>query len=158
MDIEIDDLERQPVRELLAGHLAQMLTMSPACSVHALDLERLRAPGIRLWTAWVGEHLLGCAALKELSPEHGEIKSMRTPASRRRRGAGRARLAPARQGHDLRRRLARLQHHASALRGGLRGARDGDAGGPREPEAHGRERRGEQAGKPDVQRAGRRHR
>ena len=36
--------------------------------------------------------LLGCAALKELSATEGEIKSMRTPATRRRTGAGRALL------------------------------------------------------------------
>ena len=93
MDIEIDDLERQPVRELLAGHLAQMLTMSPACSVHALDLERLRQPGIRVWTAWEGGQLLGCGALKELTPVHGEIKSMRTADTHRGKGVGRAMLA-----------------------------------------------------------------
>jgi putative acetyltransferase len=33
---------------------------------------------------------LGCGALKELSLDHGEIKSMRTPTVQRRRGAGRA--------------------------------------------------------------------
>jgi putative acetyltransferase len=37
--------------------------------------------------------LLGCGALKELDPKHGEIKSMRTPNTLRRRGAGRAILA-----------------------------------------------------------------
>jgi len=36
--------------------------------------------------------LLGCAALKELSPTEGEIKSMRTPSAQRRTGAGRALL------------------------------------------------------------------
>lgn len=34
--------------------------------------------------------MLGCGALKELTPAHGEIKSMRTPRALRRRGAGRA--------------------------------------------------------------------
>lgn len=93
MEIETDDLARQPVRELLAGHLAQMLTMSPACSVHALDLDRLRQPGIRVWTAWEGGQLLGCGALKELTPLHGEIKSMRTADAHRGKGVGRAMLA-----------------------------------------------------------------
>ena len=93
MNIEIDDLERQQVRELLAGHLAQMLTMSPACSVHALDLERLRQPGIRVWTAWEGGQLLGCGALKELTPLHGEIKSMRTADAHRGKGVGRTMLS-----------------------------------------------------------------
>jgi putative acetyltransferase len=37
--------------------------------------------------------LLGCGALKELDAKHGEVKSMRTPNSLRRRGAGRAVLA-----------------------------------------------------------------
>jgi putative acetyltransferase len=36
--------------------------------------------------------MTGCSALKELSPTQGEVKSMRTPASRRRHGAGRALL------------------------------------------------------------------
>ena len=36
--------------------------------------------------------MAGCAALKELTPSQGEIKSMRTPANRRRSGAGRALL------------------------------------------------------------------
>ena len=70
-----------------------MLTMSPACSVHALDLERLRQPGIRVWTAWEGGQLLGCGALKELTPVHGEIKSMRTADTHRGKGVGRAMLA-----------------------------------------------------------------
>ena len=34
--------------------------------------------------------MLGCGALKELSPTHGEIKSMRTPLTARGKGAGRA--------------------------------------------------------------------
>ena len=34
--------------------------------------------------------MLGCGALRELTCKHGEIKSMRTPAKLRGRGAGRA--------------------------------------------------------------------
>ena len=37
--------------------------------------------------------MLGCGALKELDPTHGEVKSMRTPNAHRRRGAGRAILS-----------------------------------------------------------------
>lgn len=37
--------------------------------------------------------LLGCGALKELDPTHGEVKSMRTADAHRRRGIGRAILA-----------------------------------------------------------------
>lgn len=66
-----------------------MHELSPLESVHALDLEKLRQPDVTFWTAWDGQALLGCGALKELSPLHGEVKSMRTPAAMRRCGAGR---------------------------------------------------------------------
>ncbi len=93
MHIEVDDLTRPEIHALLNEHLANMHELSPRESVHALDLERLRQPGITFWTAWDGALLLGCGALKELDPTHGEVKSMRTPAALRRRGAGRALLA-----------------------------------------------------------------
>ena len=93
MRIEIDDLSRPEVHALLAEHLQNMHEISPRESVHALDLSRLRTPDITLWTVWEDGVLVGCGALKELDPTHGEIKSMRTPARLRRRGAGRAVLA-----------------------------------------------------------------
>lgn len=67
-----------------------MHELSPPESVHALDVSRLKVPEVTFWTVRDGAQLLGCGALKELTPTHGEIKSMRTPASLRRRGAGRA--------------------------------------------------------------------
>jgi putative acetyltransferase len=92
MRIELDDLSHPAVHELLREHLANMYELSPADKVFALDLAKLRSPDITFWTAWDGELLLGCGALKELSAKHGEIKSMRTPVKQRRRGAGRALL------------------------------------------------------------------
>jgi len=53
-----------------------------------LDLEALRSPAITFWSAWEDGALLGCAAMKELAPSHGEIKSMHTLAERRRSGVG----------------------------------------------------------------------
>lgn len=93
MQIEIDDLTRPEIHALLDEHLQSMYASSPRESVHALDLEQLRAPGITFWSAWEGRLLLGCGALKELAPKHGEVKSMRTPAALRRQGAGRALLS-----------------------------------------------------------------
>jgi putative acetyltransferase len=93
MRIETDDLSRPAVHALLQEHLEDMYAWSPPESVHALDLDRLRAPTITFWTAWEGELLLGSAALKDLGHGHGEVKSMRTPRRLRRRGAGRALLA-----------------------------------------------------------------
>ncbi|HSV48005.1 MAG TPA: GNAT family N-acetyltransferase [Ramlibacter sp.] len=93
MRIEPDDLSRPAIHALLEEHLRNMYELSPPESVHALDLDKLRQPNISFWSAWDGELLLGCGALKQLDPRHGEIKSMRTPAALRRRGAGRAILA-----------------------------------------------------------------
>ena len=92
MKIETDDLSRPAVLALLQEHLRNMHALGPPESVHALDLDKLRRPGITFWTAWDGELLLGCGALTELDRRHGEVKSMRTPEARRRTGAGRALL------------------------------------------------------------------
>ena len=91
--IVTDDLSGPEIRALLEEHLRSMHALSPAESVHALDLAKLRQPGITFWTAWDDGVLVGCGALKELDSRHGEIKSMRTPQALRRRGAGRAMLA-----------------------------------------------------------------
>jgi len=91
--IEVDDLSRPEIHELLSEHLANMYELSPPEQVFALDLSKLKAPDITFWTVWDDNQLLGCGALKELSAHHGEIKSMRTPAKLRGRGAGRAVLA-----------------------------------------------------------------
>jgi putative acetyltransferase len=93
MIIEVDDLSRPAVHFLLNEHLQSMHELSPPESVHALDLDRLRKPGITFWTAWDAQVLLGCGALKELDKTHGEIKSMRTPNAHRRKGVGQAMLA-----------------------------------------------------------------
>jgi putative acetyltransferase len=93
MLIRVDDLAGAGIRALLEEHLADMRTISPPESVHALDLEGLRQPEITFWTAWSGAALLGCGALKELSPDHGEVKSMRTARAHRRGGVARAMLA-----------------------------------------------------------------
>lgn len=92
MRIETDELTDPRVLALLEEHLANMYEITPPEQVFAFDAARLRAPGVTFWTAWNGEELLGCGALKELSPTEGEIKSMRTPQASRRRGAGRALL------------------------------------------------------------------
>lgn len=90
MHIEVDDLTRPEVHALLSEHLANMHELSPPEQVFALDLSKLRSPDITFWSVWDGDDLVGCGALKQLTPEHGEVKSMRTPKALRRRGAGRA--------------------------------------------------------------------
>jgi putative acetyltransferase len=90
--IELDDLSRPTVIALLAEHLRNMYELSPPDQVFAFDTSKLKSPDFSVWTAWDGELLLGCAALKQLSSRQGEIKSMRTPTAWRRTGAGRALL------------------------------------------------------------------
>jgi putative acetyltransferase len=90
MQIRLDDLSGPEIRALLDEHLRDMALLSPPESVHALDLDGLRAPEITFWTAWTNGDLMGCGALKELDPRHGEIKSMRTSVAHRRRGVARA--------------------------------------------------------------------
>jgi len=64
-----------------------MHSSTPAESVHALDLEELKAPNITFWSAWQDKELLGCGALKELNGgKRGEIKSMRTVRAHLRKG------------------------------------------------------------------------
>jgi putative acetyltransferase len=92
MDIRLDDLTHPALHALLNEHLQHMYELSPPESVHALDLDRLRHPSISFWTAWDGDELLGCGAMKELDATHGEVKSMRTPAARRGTGAAKALL------------------------------------------------------------------
>jgi len=90
MDIRLDDLPGPEIRALLEEHLQNMRSISPPESVHALDLAALRQPDITFWTVWSGPELLGCGALKELGPEHGEVKSMRTASAHRRKGVAQA--------------------------------------------------------------------
>ncbi|MEP7072049.1 MAG: GNAT family N-acetyltransferase [Verrucomicrobiota bacterium] len=86
MHIQVDDLSGPEIAALLEEHLAGMRSLSPSESVHALPLEELRRPEVTFWSAWEKSELLGCGALKQLDPEQGEIKSMRTASNHRRKG------------------------------------------------------------------------
>jgi putative acetyltransferase len=86
MRIEVDDLEGQPIIDLLEEHMHDMQSTSPPESVHALDIDALKAPEITFWSAWSDDDLMGCGALKEISPTTGEIKSMRTASAHHRKG------------------------------------------------------------------------
>ena len=83
LQIREDDLTGKEIAHLLRGHLENMIEITPPESVHALDLEELRAPDITFWSAWEGTELLGCGALKKLDSRSGEVKSMRTAEAHR---------------------------------------------------------------------------
>ena len=92
MQIKLDDLSSSQIQTLLQEHLQSALLHSPPESVHALDVEGLRQPDVTFWAAWDNTELLGCGALKELSAQHGEIKSMRTATPHLRKGVARSML------------------------------------------------------------------
>ena len=96
MDIRVDDLKSPEIIQLLRVHLQSVALHSPAESVHALDLDALRKPEVMFWSVWENSELMGCGAIKELDPRHGEIKSMRTASQHLRKGVA-ARLV----GHIL---------------------------------------------------------
>lgn len=93
MQIAPDPLTSPEIVAFLQAHLDQMHATSPACSVHALDLAGLRAPGLRFWSAYDGDELVACAALKDLGAGHVELKSMRTAPHRTRQGIAARMLA-----------------------------------------------------------------
>ncbi|WP_188056154.1 GNAT family N-acetyltransferase [Sphingosinithalassobacter sp. CS137] len=93
MEVREGGLEHPAVIALLEEHFAGMLAASPPGTCHFLDLAKLAARDVTFWTVWDGKTLLGCGALKELDPSHGEIKSMRTASAALRRGVAAALLA-----------------------------------------------------------------
>lgn len=86
IEIREDDLNGPEIADLLAEHLEHMYEISPPESVHAFDVNKLRAPNVTFWTAWADGELVGCGALKALDETSAEIKSMRTANRHRRKG------------------------------------------------------------------------
>ena len=88
--IVVGGLDDPRVVALLRLHLNRARAETAPGSAHALDLTALRAPEVSFWSVWQGDELLGVGALKRLSAEHGEIKSMHTAEAARGAGVGSA--------------------------------------------------------------------
>jgi putative acetyltransferase len=116
MEIRRDDLRGPEIAELLGAHLENSRRWSPPQSIHALDLDALRSPAVTFWSAWEGASLLGCGALKELDPRHGEVKSMHTAVAHRGRGVAAALLQ-----HIIDEARARSYHRLSLETGSMQG-------------------------------------
>lgn len=86
-------LDDSRVIELLRTHLSRATAETAPGSAHALDLSGLHVPEITFWSAWDDEVVVAVGALKRLSADHGEVKSMHTAEGMRRRGVGSAMLA-----------------------------------------------------------------
>jgi len=89
-DIRLVKPEDPEVEQLIAFHLSDMISNSPAESVHALNSSGLASPDITMFGAFENETCLSIGAVKTLSPRSGEIKSMRTKTEAIGRGLGKA--------------------------------------------------------------------
>jgi putative acetyltransferase len=92
MRIIEDDLSGLEIQALITLHVIQARGNSPPGQSFALDIDGLKTPDMTFWSAWEGDALMGCVALKQLSPTHGEIKSMRTSPDHLRKGVARGLL------------------------------------------------------------------
>ena len=90
--IAADDPRKPDVRALLERHLEFARRQTPPEHSFALDLAGLLDPAITLFSFRAHGSLLGIGAIKRLSLDHAEIKSMHTGEAARGRGIGRAML------------------------------------------------------------------
>ncbi|GGI29866.1 GNAT family N-acetyltransferase [Bradyrhizobium guangdongense] len=88
MQIRTGDTFDPRVVALLDHHVTAARAQTAPGSAHVLDLAGLRASDVAFWTGWDGETLVATGALKALSVDHGEVKSMHTLQTARRRGFG----------------------------------------------------------------------
>jgi putative acetyltransferase len=79
-------LDDPRVVALLQTHVSRARSETASGSSHALDLSGLRAADVTFWSAWDGDTVVGVGALRELSRDHGEVKSMHTAEAVRGRG------------------------------------------------------------------------
>ena len=77
MEIGLASLDDADLRDLLTMHQRRMVESSPPGTSFALDLAGLARPDVSLFAARRDGRLLGTAALKQIEPRSGEIKSMR---------------------------------------------------------------------------------
>ena len=81
VEVAPDDPRLEP---LIASHLTLMRASSPACSVHAMDASDLASGGARMFAVFgPGEALLAIGAIKPVSDDEIELKSMHVAASAR---------------------------------------------------------------------------
>ena len=92
MHIVEGGLDDPRVVELLHAHLLRARAETAPGSAHALDLSGLRGPEVTFWSAWEGDAVVGVGALKRVSADHGDVKSMHTAEAARGRGVGSAML------------------------------------------------------------------
>ena len=82
------NFDHPEVNDLLTKHFIELRAASPEGSAHVLDIPGLKVPSIKFWSLWKNSKLFGCGALKFLSKDHGEFKSIRIHNDFRNKGNG----------------------------------------------------------------------
>ncbi len=82
------NFDNSEVNQLLKKHFIELRAASPEGSAHVLDIPGLKIPSIKFWSLWERTQLMGCGALKFLSEDHGEFKSIRVHDDFRGKGYG----------------------------------------------------------------------
>ena len=82
------NFDHPEVNDLLTKHFIELRAASPEGSAHVLDIPGLKVPSIKFWSLWKNSKLFGCGALKFLSKEHGEFKSIRVHENFKNQGNG----------------------------------------------------------------------
>ena len=82
------NFDNPQVNELLTKHFIELRSVSPAGSIHVLDIAGLKDQSIKFWSFWENNELIGCCALKFLDKNHAEFKSIRVADKFRKKGVG----------------------------------------------------------------------
>ena len=82
------NFDNPEVNELLSKHFIELKAASPDGSAHVLDIPGLKDPSIKFWSFWESDRIFGCGALKLLSKDHGEFKSIRIHDNFKNQGNG----------------------------------------------------------------------
>ena len=82
------NFDNPEVNKLLTKHFIELKAASPDGSAHVLDIPGLKDPSIKFWSFWESDRIFGCGALKLLSKDHGEFKSIRIHDNFKNQGNG----------------------------------------------------------------------
>ncbi len=93
LDISPAAPDAPDLADLFHRHLTLMRASSPACSVHAMDADALAEADVRFFVIRIDARPVAMGALKHISSDHAELKSMHVIEEMR--------------GHGLARRLLR---------------------------------------------------
>jgi len=93
LEVRPADLDHPGIAALLATHTRRARGAARCRPGHALGTDALRDPAIEVWSLWRNDAPVAVGAIRRLSGEHGELKSMFVADGERGNGIGRLLLA-----------------------------------------------------------------